>query len=120
MFAKDVMTGADLRLWRLERGLTQSQLAAALDKTQKTISTWEINDEQSLKLSVREALVAIENPDQAARFRAWQTVLQQGIQWLLANGHMHPVSDKALDRILRKTVAELAQAEKAKTDDAAA
>jgi DNA-binding XRE family transcriptional regulator len=35
------MTGHDLRQWRIERGMSQTQLAHALDVPKDTISRWE-------------------------------------------------------------------------------
>jgi len=111
MQAKDVLTGADLRAWRVERGITQAQLAAALDKTQKTISTWEQNEHEAVRLAVREGLMAIESPERSQKLGAWSTVIGQAVNWLMDNGHLVRMPERTVDKFVKRFVTDLAQIE---------
>ncbi len=54
------MTGRELRKWRLHWGLTQNELAAALDKNERSIARWEADEDGELDRMVTLALEGLE------------------------------------------------------------
>ena len=96
------MTPQALKLWRVERNRTQTQLGAALGVSQRVVSSWETG-RSAMPLDMAQRLHAAPevNPAQVASAAA---VVKQAVDYIRANGL---AGDDALRLALQAALKEM-------------